>query len=322
MTARRVIALAVVAGCAIGFAAWAAPAPTATHFSHAEHAKRSVAIDSCDTCHALDERGQILAPAAKGHAPCLAAGCHASDFVSIGDATKTKDPARHAKASAFCLGCHDQVPKPWAKPVASTIKPSFQIHREYHVEMNHFEHTLRAGARGDRCRTCHVVDAKSFALSAGTPGHAQCLTCHNAKDLPAFTMTKCGLCHDKPARAEYFAASRPKVDVRACGSQGVAALEAKLNRPVPCFRHERIEHRTADGQPLQCAACHYMVGDKAKWGGHRYDTLKDLHRSPVIDNSGDRQHASCGKSTACHKAEVSLTRGAKCNLCHAEKSAF
>jgi hypothetical protein len=136
-------------------------------------------------------------------------------------------------------------------------------------------------------------------------------------------MAKCGLCHDKPARAEFFGGTRPKVDVRACGSEGHAALEARFKHAVSCFRHERAEHRTADGKALQCAACHYMVGDKTKWSGRRYQSLHDLHTEAIIDNSQDREHKSCGQSTACHQVDVDATRaGAKCSLCHAEKSAF
>jgi hypothetical protein len=136
-------------------------------------------------------------------------------------------------------------------------------------------------------------------------------------------MEKCGLCHDKPARADYFHGTRPKIDVRACGSEGHAALEARLKHKVSCFRHERVEHRTADGAAVQCAVCHYMVGDKSKWSGRRYQTLRDLHTETIIDNSQDREHKSCGRSAACHQVDVDAGRaGAKCSLCHAEKSAF
>jgi hypothetical protein len=138
-------------------------------------------------------------------------------------------------------------------------------------------------------------------------------------------MSMCNLCHDKPARADYFQATRPKIDVRACGGEGHAALEARLKRKVSCFRHERAEHRTAatGTAPLQCNACHYMIGDKTRWDGRRYQTLLDLHKQTIIDNSQDRQHKSCGQSTACHQRDVDAARaGARCGLCHAEKSAF
>jgi hypothetical protein len=277
-------------------------------------------------CHSIDDAGAVLAPAAKGHAPCLAAGCHVNDFLAVGPKTQKADVAKYTKAASFCLGCHDQVPTPSAKPTTDAVKASFLAEREYHVEMNHYDHTEKAakkfGTGGERCRSCHIVDTKSFALVTGTPGHTQCVQCHNKKDFPDFAMDKCGICHDKPARAEYFAGSRPKIDVRACGSEGAVALEKRLKHTVPCFRHERVEHRTLDNQPVQCAACHYMVGDKAKWAGRRYQSIKDLHVEAIIDNAQDRQHASCGRSTACHKKDVDSTRGAKCDLCHAEKSAF
>lgn len=317
-----IVATIVATICASGLASGAPKTPTPRHFSHAEHADRGVAVETCETCHGVGANGVVLAPAAKGHAPCLAAGCHAADFVSVGETTRKADLARHTRASAFCLGCHDSVPVPWNKPTTNAIRASFLIEREYHVEMNHYEHTQKAAKAGELCRSCHIVDPKTLALVASSPGHAQCVACHNAKDQPDFTMTQCGLCHDKPARATYFAGSRPQTDVRACGSEGVALLEHKLKRVVPCFRHERVEHRTLESKPVQCAACHYVVGDKTKWAGRRYQTLKDLHTHAIIDNSQDRQHASCGRTTACHKADVNLVKGAKCTLCHAEKSVF
>jgi hypothetical protein len=322
----RQIALAALIVVA-GFAVARGQAAPATHFSHADHASRKIegGLQKCELCHALDAKGQVTPPAMLGHAPCLSAGCHASTFLATGAAAKKADPAGYAKATAFCLGCHDSKtfapPAPWDKPTTNVALQSFQYEREYHVEMNHFEHALRAD-----CRTCHAVDDKSFALVASTPGHGQCVQCHNAVKFPQFTMAMCGLCHDKPARAEYFQATRPKIDVRACGGEGHAALEAKLKRAVPCFKHERAEHRTAaaaGGAPLQCNACHYMIGDKTKWDGRRYQTLLDLHKQTIIDNSRDRQHKSCGQSTACHARDVDAARtGAKCALCHAEKSAF
>jgi hypothetical protein len=316
----------------LGAVAIAGPAAPAVHFLHAEHGPRGVAIDKCETCHEIDAKGQVLAPAALGHSPCQSARCHASDFLGVGDKTRKADPARYAKATAFCLGCHDTKdgapPAPWQKPTANAVLQSFQNEREYHVEMNHYEHALRTG-----CPSCHVVDDKSFALVKTAPGHAQCVACHNPQKFPAFTMARCGVCHDKPARAEFFHVTRFKVaaghqgaeveGVRACGGAAHTALEARLHHPVSCFRHDRAEHRTADGQPLSCAACHYMVGDKTKWGGRRYQTLLDLHTEKIIDNSQDREHKSCGQSAACHKVDVDAARaGAKCSLCHAEKSAF
>ena len=357
---RRVVWRVAIVSSVLVCATAIAGEPMATHFSHSAHtqrftdaaerlkaagsgdgasaaagsgdgasgavaraqARRPPSIDKCDGCHAVDAKGQVSAPAALGHAPCLSARCHAADFVGIGEKGRKADPERYAKSVAFCLGCHDSKdgspPRPWAKPTVGAALRSFQYEREYHVEMNHYEHAARS-----ECRTCHVVDEKSFALAASTPGHGQCVNCHNPQKFPDFTMARCELCHDKPARAEYFKGSRPKIDVRACGSEGHAALEAKLKRAVSCFRHEREEHRTVDGKPLQCAACHYMVGDKKAWGGRRYQSLRDLHTEAIIDNSKDREHQSCGRTAACHQADVDAGRtAARCSLCHAERSAF
>lgn len=322
-------ALAAVALIGVYTIAFGEAPPAATHFSHADHASRKIVggIDKCDGCHGVDARGRVVAPAAVGHAPCLSGGCHATYFLATSAAARTADPKAYARATAFCLGCHDSKtggpPPPFEKP-ATRVLQSFQYEREYHVEMNHFEHAQRA-----ECRQCHVVDDKTFALVKSAPGHAQCVQCHNPQKFPQFTMAMCNLCHDKPSRAEYFKGNRPDIDVRACDGEGHAAIEAKLGRKVSCFRHERPEHRTAPGagaaggSALQCNACHYMIDDKTKWERRRYQTLLDLHQQTIIDNNQDRQHKSCGQSTACHQRDVDAARpGARCSLCHAEKSAF
>ena len=300
----------------IAAAVMAAPAKIeGVHFSHAEHAKR-VDMTACDQCHSVDAKGIVAPPAAIGHSPCLSAKCHATAFVSAGPTTKTKDPAAYGKASAFCLGCHDSAdgapPSPAEHHVANAALRSFQLEREYHVEMNHFEHTKRT-----ECRTCHIVDAKTFALATDAPGHAQCATCHNAQKFPDFTMSKCAYCHSTPGRSEFFHASRPKTDVRACGSEGHAALVAKFasdGKAVACFKHERAEHRTAaDGKPVQCGQCHEIVASESR------QSLKMLHADPVIDNT-EGEHVRCGTG-GCHAKDFANAAGGKrCLLCHGDHS--
>jgi hypothetical protein len=314
-------ARAALAACAalIGAVALAAPSPspaiTAQHFSHAEHHKRGLDIQKCDACHSVDASGIVAPPATQGHSPCLSAGCHATAFVSTGPTTKAKDPAAFGKATAFCLGCHDSPdgspPSPAQHNVATAAMRSYQLESEYHVEMNHFEHTKRA-----QCRDCHVVDTTSFALVATAPGHAQCVTCHNAQKFPDFTMSKCAYCHAQPGRSEFFHASRPHTDVRACGSEGHAALVAKAagdGKPVACFRHERTEHRfTADNKPVQCNECHSIVATPDR------GSLATLHASPVIDNT-EAEHTRCGSSNACHAKDFSNASGSKrCLVCHGD----
>ena len=309
------------------------PAPTPSvapkHFNHAQHKERGVDVTKCETCHRIDTKGNILAPAAQGHAPCLQAKCHASDFIAVGTSEKTrKSGPAFDKAAAFCTGCHAQVPWPWKK-ATTRVLPSFKAAREYHVELNHFEHAKRAEKDAQSCRGCHVVDAKSFALVTGTPGHAQCVTCHNAKDYPEFTMAQCGLCHQTPAREVYFAqqlaarglAKKPPrtTRVRACGGEAHDRLKAK-NPNTPCFEHERVEHRTdAANQPVQCAKCHYLVADKSQ--GDKYQSLVDLRVRPIIDNNKDRQHASCGRSGCHHFKQVQSDSCAE-SYCHADMSVY
>jgi hypothetical protein len=317
-----------------------APAVVAKHFDHKAHAGRGVDTTKCETCHRIDAKGAILAPAAQGHAPCLQAQCHATDFISVGASEKTRKPGpAFDKAAAFCAGCHAAVPWPWKKS-PTRILPSFKAAREYHVEMNHLSHAQRAmksdpppqGHAAMSCRGCHSVDNKSFALVIGAPGHDQCVQCHNAKDFPDFTMAQCGLCHQAPSRESYFKeqlaqrnitkrAARPATRVRACGGEAHEKLAAK-NPKTPCFKHERIEHRTesgkADGSPLQCAKCHYVVADSKL--GKDYQSLVDLRVRPIIDNNKDRQHASCGRS-GCHNKEVAADSCAE-SFCHADMSVY
>lgn len=318
------LVLAIVAATSITLAQPQAITPK--HFTHADHGKRGVDVTKCETCHRIDGKGQVLAPAAQGHAPCLQAECHASDFLAVGTSEKTRKagPA-FDKAAAFCTGCHATVPWPWKKQTAR-ILPSFENAREYHIELDHFSHATRAKQQND-CRGCHIVDGTTFALTSGTPGHGQCVQCHNAKDYPDFTMAQCGLCHQTPARDTYFKeqlAARgitkkaPRTTrVRSCGGEAHAKLAAK-NPKTPCFKHERVEHRTEDGKPVQCAKCHYIIADKAK--GDNYRSLVDLRVLPIIDNNKDRQHASCGRA-GCHNKEVNSSTCAE-GFCHADMSVY
>ena len=325
MQSGKAAALAALLLALVGVVAFAAPpaqapgspqAIVAQHFSHAEHKQKGVDIQKCDACHAVDAAGLVAAPAAQGHAPCLAAGCHATEFVSTGPTTRAKDPSAFAKATAFCLGCHDSPdgtpPSPAQHNVATAAMRSYQLESEYHVEMNHYEHTKRDA----QCRDCHVVDAQSFALVTSAPGHAQCVACHNAQKFPDFTMSKCAYCHAEPGRTKFFHASRPKTDVRACGSEGYAALVAKAagdGKPVACFRHERSEHRfTADNKPVQCGECHAIVAAPDR------NSLAALHTEPVIDNT-EAEHARCGSGNACHAKDFANAAGTKrCLVCHGD----
>lgn len=331
---KRTLLFAVLLAPFLVFAQPQPSATTAKHFDHKQHATKGVDVSKCETCHRIDAQGKILAPAAQGHAPCLQAQCHATDFVAVGTSEKTRKvgPA-FEKAAAFCTGCHATVPWPW-KQAQTRIVPSFKGAREYHVELNHFAHATRASEQGaNGCRGCHVVDAKSFALVIGTPGHGQCVTCHNAKDYPDFTMAQCGLCHQAPSRDQYFreqlvarnikdAAPRHKTRVRSCDSEAYERLKAK-NPGTPCFKHERVEHRTengkADGAPLQCAKCHYLIADKNQ--GEKYQSLVDLRVRPIIDNNKDRQHASCGRSGCHHYKQVQADSCAE-SYCHADMSVY
>ena len=316
---RRAVLLALLVAAAALGAPSAPPAPVPAHFSHAAHADRGVDVTQCAACHAVDAAGTVAPPAATGHQPCLSANCHARDFVAAGPTTRAKDPTAYAKAVGFCLGCHDTkdgaAPSPAERQVAGAALRSYQLEAEYHVEMQHDAHAQRTA-----CRTCHAVDATTFALVPDAPGHAQCVLCHNPKKQPDFTMANCAYCHAHPGRAEFFfppgKPRRKLPDVTACDGERYATLVARFKgdgKRVACFRHERKEHRfTADGKPVQCAACHATVAAE--------HSLADVLGNPVIPTS-ESEHEQCGNSAACHARDFANTQGGKrCLMCHGDHS--
>jgi len=328
-----------------------------SHFLHANHkaplAKIGIDVDNpgqCQKCHSMDDKGQVLAPAAQGHTPCLQSGCHGSDFLLISEKNKKDKPKDFLKASAFCLGCHPTVPWAWKKP-ATLVLSAWRNQREHHVEMPHFRHTQLTKKDGKQiaCRDCHAVNDK-FELAIGTPGHAQCAQCHNPKDYPEHTMNQCGACHQQGSRDNFLKAvlqdhnvkidpnkgidgSRPASDVRECASQGKVDFDKKKGRKTPCFRHETPGHRmTNDKQDVQCSRCHFVVSDKKRWGSKSFETIADLHAFKIIGNSdqleeksacggkNDSQHAACSGGGVCHRHAKEVDQRcpeSNCMLCHA-----
>ncbi len=305
---------ALLLALAAAGAAAAPSGPGAARFDHAAHAARKVAVDRCAVCHGDDPKGALAAPGRSGHQPCLASGCHVDAFLSVADATRKAEPERYRKAATFCLGCHTSptgdAPHRYEKARADNV---YRDHPspEYHVEMDHLAHARISG-----CRDCHVVDETSFRLVPGRPAHTECAACHGATAPP---MGECASCHRRPGPAAYFGGSRRSSDVRSCESDAAAAT-ALDGKKAPCFLHERREHRFADGRPLQCGSCHFMIADPKRWAGHRYRTLHDIAGAPIIHNQRDLAHKSCGASAACHQRDVDDSRGtARCALCHSKR---
>lgn len=365
---------AVAALAVVGVVVADTPTPTVepAHFSHASHASfktaRGATLDtldpkSCNNCHSLDAKGGVKAPAAQGHAPCLQSKCHGDDpltseapsFFAISEKnSKNKDPkmvAAFTRASAFCLGCHEQVPWPWQRPTARLLD-GWVNQREHHIEMartatstmDHYAHTQQKKKSGEQvgCRDCHAVGA-DFKLVKGAPGHAQCVNCHNTTDGMAFAMTDCGKCHKSGSRSEWLveiaenaytakgikksvkdAPARMKADVFSCGSQGEAQLAKKGKKAHRCFKHETPEHREKKGgTEVQCQQCHWMVSDKRGWvRGASFSNLAELHTNKIIGDPTtsdlNKQHAACGGCHP-HKAQIELAT-AQCEFCHAVRT--
>ena len=222
---RLLVVLVCVLGVAVygAFADTKAKPPEGIHFMHGNHkdplAKIGIDVDDpkqCKNCHTLDEKGAVRAPAAQGHAPCMRSGCHASDFLVVSESGKKNKPQEYARSTAFCTGCHSEIPVPWKKPGTLTIQ-AWRNQREHHIEMgsqegegtrgmDHYGHiTIAKMPDGTKpeCRSCHVIDDQ-FKLKTGTPGHKQCMQCHTATGAPAFAMQECGKCHKKNGREAWL----------------------------------------------------------------------------------------------------------------------
>lgn len=293
--------------------------PHAGKFDHDAHSKLDtpVPVAECGKCHGDDTTGKLATPGAVGHQPCLSAGCHAEDFMSVGARTLKEAPERYRQAASFCSGCHkletDVAPSPFAKMDAPLVYKGNK-NPNYHVEMNHLEHVGKT-----KCRTCHVVEKETFALQFEAPGHDQCATCHG-EDNEELTMADCAGCHQEGNPDKYFKPRTFESDVRSCDSDRYKELvKARGGKSVPCFKHEREGHRYVDGKDLQCNACHFMFEAKS-YNGFQYESLKGIKAAPLMDNRGERAHRKCGAS-GCHRAQVNESSGGgNCNLCHSSQS--
>ena len=299
-------------------------------FNHKTHAKyeypdsqkKAVTDENCSDCHGSDPKGKLATPAKSGHQPCLSAGCHVKWFMSATLDTKGRDPVLYKKAVSFCLGCHEnaasEAPKRHTKAAADAVYKN-NTNPGYHVELNHFAHTERTG-----CRDCHVVEKRTYKLKLDTPGHAECAACHGVED-DAEPMSQCAECHESPGPKEYFHNEWKGSETRSCGSPSHLALAKKQKKSpekVPCFKHERREHRFRKGDKrLECGHCHFMIDNRRLWKSNRYESIRDIRAAPIIHNNRDLAHETCGESRACHKRDVDDSRGsADCKLCHSQKT--
>lgn len=329
------------------------PAGKPTHFNHKCHhnRKNGAKVDTedpakCKDCHAITGEGKVLAPAQLGHAPCLQAKCHSTEFLGapLNAEMEKKTPPR---TKSFCAGCHPTTPWAWKKPAVS-INMTWNNQRDHHLEMgkpeggmDHFKHTQLKKKDGKQigCRDCHVVNDDgpnpTWAFSTGTPGHTQCLQCHS-NDGQAFPLTECGQCHKDGSRRDWLISlgvkvgekdvvTRPGSRVRSCGSEGHTRYIQKDLKPgkgVPCFKHETQQHRTKkDGSDVQCSQCHYLVTDKSRWGGRQYNTLADLHKASIIHANPtdpmEKHHQSCS-ARGCHAGQTENGPAKRCEKCHVE----
>jgi hypothetical protein len=356
-TAALVVAMGVIFGVVVAqpsdpdCAKWD-PAGGPTHFNHKCHHGRAnakgVKVDTqdsakCKDCHAISDKGAVLAPAQQGHAPCMQSKCHSTEFLGapLNAEMEKKTPPR---TKSFCAGCHPSTPWAWKKPQVS-INATWHNQRDHHLEMgnsagegmDHYKHTQLKKKDGKQigCRDCHVVDDTTWAFKQGSPGHGQCLSCHSAEG-QAFPLSECGSCHKDGSRRSWLLSLGVKIDptkdvetrpgsrVRSCGSEGHTRYVQKDLKPgkgVPCFKHETQQHRTKkDGNDVQCAQCHYVVTDKSRWGSRTFNSLADLHKGSIIhanpNDDAEKHHQACA-TAGCHAGQTRLGSGL-CQKCHAD----
>jgi hypothetical protein len=298
-------AIALAAGAALAHHGADKTAIVPRKFDHQAHVARGVKIgESCNECHAPDATGALVPVGKLGHQPCLAAGCHAGDFLAS-NKTGPTDEDRYHRAAAFCLGCHASPDgAPPANHARARADNAFRGNADpdYHADFDHFEHTERA-----RCTECHVVDERTYE-ALYKPGHAQCAKCHSQGQKTPM-MGLCSGCHAEPGRNELYGAERKALDLKSCDSVWRDDMTAEEKAATPCFRHERREHRfLADGAQLQCDSCHFMVSEDAS----KYRTVKMIKERPIV--TGATMDRYCGVK-GCHP-DVDSTAAGKCERCH------
>lgn len=139
--------------------------PTA-RFSHAGVHEGAVASRTCNACHPLSARGEVMIA---GHAAC--AECHEKDFGE--------------RRPVICGACHNAT-EPWRKLVADRALPE---RTEFGAMLDHGKHQMA-------CTTCHQLRIASSQLR--TPrGHASCIGqgCHENRTGPAPRFETCDGCH-------------------------------------------------------------------------------------------------------------------------------
>jgi hypothetical protein len=328
------------------------PAPT-WRFYHLAHAKLKGVGKDCALCHGARGDGQIEVPGSKGHQPCLSAGCHVQDFLSL----KSKDAPAQAKAKALCLGCHSTAENFRKNPANRMF---LAARKQYHVELSHRSHEPRPGPMGRvSCQNCHAPSGDRQE----TPGHAQCAVCHAVGNNASPAMTMCGGCHLDGAPTGAARAETGEFHVEL--SHAAHTARTLGGAKVVCFTCHQVDKGTmaygerpghpqcaachAKDSPVpmsQCGACHQPGSEAAAFAKRRVPTdvakkfahenehhpfattgvqCGECHLTVAASTTlgalkaqpivdGQTMSRSCGR-VGCHKDDVK--NGQKCKMCHA-----
>ena len=269
--ARRRLALALAASCAILAAALCGNPPAGATFSASgaaaqgedytrfRHADQTHANLPCLLCHKRADNS--ARPAWPGHLPC--SGCHSQQFAN--------------PASPICTICHTDAQSGGLK--------TFPGLKTFNARFNHLVHT-RAGARPrEGCAACHRPTRGGVALSipAGLGAHATCYQCHTARaQAGGRDLATCALCHQQgrhartPERAAAYRVNfshakhgaRQRLDCASCHTvKAGSARGRQVSAPQPLQHH-------ASPRAQSCITCH---NDRRAFGGDDFSDCKKCH---------------------------------------------
>ena len=296
-------------------------------FSHTAHATKATDA-TCESCHALSDRGQWMNVGAA--APALCASCH------------THGTSAHLADDNTCATCHRKLTAATALTdarVAALPRPPSHTRTDYVST-----HGAVARSNPASCATCHarescvrchvdgarapliralgtdarvarLVAAKApvyptpsghrvtdFALLHGTAAHAdaaRCATCH--------ARASCEACHTGAGAAEVL---RRMPDAREATAPGVALRQVAAGRGarVHPARFAGTHGAAAASGELQCASCHAQRFCSDCHTGER--VTRRYHVANFVATHAPSAYSRDTECSSCHSRE------AFCRDCH------
>lgn len=174
------------------------------------------------------------------------------------------DPRRpheyHPVPKALCTQCHS----------GAEVTPSVLRAQRLELSFSHDQHLNPNAEAQDKgyeltCDDCHPA-VKGKAGRRGQPGHAQCIKCHNPREVKPHVDKDCAGCHD----------SAESLDRRAQAKALLAEHSRRSDRSTDLvFGHEEHMALFPDGAPKACERCHV--------GARTAKTMADIEPQRMAD---------------------------------------